>query len=197
MHSTDASVRQHAKVYSNARKALVRLGADNTLLSKYKVLFRKDLKVSTAVVDIRLPSWSEATLAWFWNIDVRGDTTSESWMAERECIRLSYLLNADSSLVQYIEYTGSELRQSLTERENRQFCFRMKWTGLSHTSRGNHKIGPLGETEQRPMTWGSCAMLLNKLQCGMHLKARLPYTSLELDYINNRSLRLLVAAQIT
>ena len=118
-------------------------------------------------------------------------------MAERECICLSYLLNADSSMVQYIECTGSKLRQSLTERENRQFCFCMKWTGLLHTSRGDHEIGPLRETEQRPITWGSCVMLLNKLQCGMHLKARLPYTSLELDYINNCSLRLLVAAQIT
>jgi hypothetical protein len=84
LHSLEANVKHHARIYSRARSALAHLGADAEILHKYKVLRKEDLKVSTAVVDVRLPNRSESTLAWFWTIDVRGDTDEQSWMSECE-----------------------------------------------------------------------------------------------------------------
>jgi hypothetical protein len=81
-HSLEANLRHQVRVYSKARHALVQLGADAEILAKYQVLKPEDLKVSTAVVDPRLPSRKEANLAWFWKVDVQGDTTTDGWMAE-------------------------------------------------------------------------------------------------------------------
>jgi len=85
VHSVEVSVRQHARIYCNARQALIHLGAEQSVISKYQVLKKADLKASTAIIDVRIPSRSEATLSWFWNMDVKGDTENHSWMAEREC----------------------------------------------------------------------------------------------------------------
>lgn len=72
------------RAYSQSRHALVRLGAGADVLAKYRVLRDEDTKVSTAVIDVRKPSRAEATLAWFWRMDVQRDTENDSWMAERE-----------------------------------------------------------------------------------------------------------------
>lgn len=85
-HSLEANLRHQVRVYTKARHALVQLGASAEILSKYQVLKPEDLKVSTAVVDPRLPSRKEANLAWFWKVDVQGDTTTDGWMAERKHI---------------------------------------------------------------------------------------------------------------
>jgi hypothetical protein len=102
-HSMEANLRHQVRVYAQARHALVQLGASTEILSKYQVLKPEHLKVSTAVVDPRLPSRKEANLAWFWKVDVQGDTTTDGWMAEREHIisgsilSLTFLLFSVSS----------------------------------------------------------------------------------------------------
>lgn len=82
LHNLESSVRHHTSIYRDARQALVRLAANSETLRRYQVLRPEHLKVSTAVVDVRIPSRSEATLAWFWNMDVSGDTASDTWMSE-------------------------------------------------------------------------------------------------------------------
>lgn len=82
IHSVDAVVRLQATIYRSARSAMVSLGASDELLARYRKLEQADLVASTAVIDVRLPTRAEATLAWFWNMDVTRDTTSDSWMAE-------------------------------------------------------------------------------------------------------------------
>lgn len=83
-HTLENNLKHLVRAYSQSRQALVRLGAGADVLAKYRVLKAEDIKVSTAVIDIRKPSRAEATLAWFWRMDVQGDTESDSWMAERE-----------------------------------------------------------------------------------------------------------------
>jgi hypothetical protein len=79
----EATVRHHVAVYRQSRAAMVNLGADDATLGRYQVLKHEDLKVSTAVIDVRMPSRTQSTLAWFWTMDVQGDTSSNTWMAER------------------------------------------------------------------------------------------------------------------
>jgi len=133
LHSTESTVRHHASVYSKARKALLSLAAPPSLMEKYKVLHRSDLVVSTAVVDVRKPSRTDATLAWFWNLDVQGDTESHGWMAECVYISPYHLMVVLTGTLQYIEFTGSEPRLSWIAHRNNMSFFRMRWIGLWHT----------------------------------------------------------------
>lgn len=63
---TRKSLRQYSQVYIDARQALLRLGADDTIMKVYKELTSSDLAMSTAVVD---PSNRHAeTLSWIWRV---------------------------------------------------------------------------------------------------------------------------------
>ncbi|THH14548.1 hypothetical protein EW146_g5797 [Bondarzewia mesenterica] len=60
------------------------LGTDDDLLSIYKDLDPKDLKVSMAISDLRKPGHRKESLAWFWNMDVQRDAEQRGWMEECE-----------------------------------------------------------------------------------------------------------------
>ncbi|KAG2139258.1 hypothetical protein DEU56DRAFT_755571 [Suillus clintonianus] len=60
---------------------LISLGADD-LLTKYRPLQKEDLKATTVVADPNARGQRNSTLAWFWSIDVEGDSTSNDWMDE-------------------------------------------------------------------------------------------------------------------
>ena len=62
-----------AKVYNTARKAMVKLGASNALLAKYKVLSANDLVASTAVMDPNARGQSRIQLSWIWQIHTHSD----------------------------------------------------------------------------------------------------------------------------
>ena len=82
LHSLDSSIRQCAKIYNNCRLALVRLGADEDVLSTYWPLIDSDLQVSKVVVDTRLASRKESSLPWFWTVDAQAETQQEGPMSE-------------------------------------------------------------------------------------------------------------------
>ena len=50
VHAVESTVQHHTQVYNCARHSIPNLGADNTLLSRYKILERQDLKIDTAVI---------------------------------------------------------------------------------------------------------------------------------------------------
>jgi hypothetical protein len=87
-------VSQYAKVYCNARAALVRLGADETTLSTFKLLTRNDVKASTAILDPNTPGSSSIRLSWIWETGPRISGSAPD--AIRECKQSSayiHLLN--------------------------------------------------------------------------------------------------------
>ena len=57
---------QYSRVYSRARAAMVRLGADERTLSTYKLLTRDDVKASTAILKPNIPGSSTLRLSWIW-----------------------------------------------------------------------------------------------------------------------------------
>ncbi|KAG2112328.1 uncharacterized protein F5147DRAFT_650963 [Suillus discolor] len=78
------STRAWAQVWSVDRAVrlnLQELGADELLL-KYRPLLKEHLKVTTAVADPNARGQRNDTLAWFWSLDVQGDSTSSDWMNE-------------------------------------------------------------------------------------------------------------------
>lgn len=82
INSQDATVRQHARIYSRARDAMVALSATADLLQRYRELSPGDLKASTAIADPSRPNHRNDQLAWFWKVDAIADSADESWMQE-------------------------------------------------------------------------------------------------------------------
>ena len=76
-------VAQYSRVYCRARAALVRLGADEHMLTKFKLLSRDDVKASTAILNPNIPGSSSIRLSWIWEIGPRISGSAPD--AIREC----------------------------------------------------------------------------------------------------------------
>ncbi|KAG1783199.1 hypothetical protein EV702DRAFT_948208, partial [Suillus placidus] len=79
VHLVDRILHLNVQIYSKCRSQLVHLGADD-LLAKFRPLEKADLKATTVVADPNARGQRNSTLAWFWSIDVEGDSTSNDWM---------------------------------------------------------------------------------------------------------------------
>ena len=64
-------VSHYSKVYCRARAALVRLGANEITLTKFKLLTKDDVKASTAILDPNIPQSSTIRLSWIWETGPR------------------------------------------------------------------------------------------------------------------------------
>ncbi|KAG1832498.1 hypothetical protein EV424DRAFT_1342450 [Suillus variegatus] len=82
VHSVDRAVSINARIYSKCRSQLCRLGADDALLKRYQPLTREHLKVSTAITNPNSRGQRNNVLAWFWSLDVEGDSDSSDWLNE-------------------------------------------------------------------------------------------------------------------
>jgi hypothetical protein len=87
VHAVESTVQHHARVYTRARKSMLDLDADASLLNRYKVLDRQDLKTNTTVIAPSVRGQRNKPLPWFWSIDVRRDADVGEWM--NDCRRFS------------------------------------------------------------------------------------------------------------
>ncbi|KAG2079945.1 uncharacterized protein F5147DRAFT_661565 [Suillus discolor] len=78
----DIELRVLSRKRGNSRSGKGRLGADDALLKRYQPLTREHLKVSTAVADPNSRGQRDNVLAWFWSLDVEGDSDSSDWLNE-------------------------------------------------------------------------------------------------------------------
>ena len=76
-------IAQCSRVYSRARAAMVRLGADDRTLNKFKLLLRADVKASTAILDPNISGSSSLRLSWIW--ETGAGIAGSSPDAMREC----------------------------------------------------------------------------------------------------------------
>ena len=74
-------VDKHVRGYHRARRAMVRLGAGEELLRKYKVIDRKHLTLSGDITQENRLGQRNDKLAWFWNVGRDLDVNS-AWMNE-------------------------------------------------------------------------------------------------------------------
>ncbi|KAG1882456.1 hypothetical protein F4604DRAFT_1879500 [Suillus subluteus] len=77
----EKAVDLNARIYSKCWLQLAKL-PDHDLLKKYLPLKKEHLKASAAVADPNARGQRDATLAWFWCMDVQGDTSGNDWMTE-------------------------------------------------------------------------------------------------------------------
>ncbi|KAK7676858.1 hypothetical protein QCA50_020194 [Cerrena zonata] len=86
-HAVQMTIDQAAKVYRTARKAMILLGADEILLSKYQVLLREDLASSTAVAEPNARGQSRVKLSWIWHM--RSQSNNPEFL--NEMLRVNWL----------------------------------------------------------------------------------------------------------
>ena len=80
VHAVESTVQHHARVYNRARKSLLDLGADASLLDKYKALEPQDLRIDTTVIAPNVRGQRNKALPWFWSMDIRRDADVGAWM---------------------------------------------------------------------------------------------------------------------
>ncbi|KAG1737441.1 hypothetical protein EDB19DRAFT_1636995 [Suillus lakei] len=72
----------NASIYSKCQTQLANLSANNEFLERYFPLLKAHLKVSTVVADPNARGQRNNTLAWFWSMDVVGDSHNSDWLNE-------------------------------------------------------------------------------------------------------------------
>ncbi|KAG1877557.1 hypothetical protein F4604DRAFT_1924204 [Suillus subluteus] len=76
------SINRHARGYSRARAAMLRLGADSDTVAVYQPLKPQDLVVSKEVTEENRHGQGSDKLAWFWRINNTEDSQKNLWMNE-------------------------------------------------------------------------------------------------------------------
>lgn len=85
VHAVESTVQHHARVYMWARQAIQDLGAETSLLGRYKVLRCQDLSIKTTVIDPHVRGQRNGSLPWFWAMDIRRDADVGEWVADCAC----------------------------------------------------------------------------------------------------------------
>lgn len=76
-------ISHYSRVYNRSRAAMVRLGADESTLTKFRVLSREDVKASTAILNPNIPGASSLRLSWIWEMGAKSSGSAPNNM--REC----------------------------------------------------------------------------------------------------------------
>ena len=93
VHAVESTVQHHARVYNRARKSMVDLGAEASLLDRYKVLQCQDLRTDTTVIAPNVRGQRNKSLPWFWSMDVQRDAEVGAWM--NDCRHISFHAHSD------------------------------------------------------------------------------------------------------
>ncbi|KAJ3525420.1 hypothetical protein NMY22_g10585 [Coprinellus aureogranulatus] len=82
LRDTDTQLKLHVKHYKNARRALLDLPADQPVLTRFQDISKKEghLKTVTAIAEPNAAGQSSAQTAWFWGVDVAGDSGKNAYM---------------------------------------------------------------------------------------------------------------------
>jgi hypothetical protein len=80
--NTSGSARHHVTMYLKARRGLFNLGPTEEERSTYQPLTREQLKITAARIDPALRGTRNTQLAWFWTMNIKGDTQDAGDMGE-------------------------------------------------------------------------------------------------------------------
>lgn len=83
VRAADAILRRSARIYTKCRAAMHALDMEEEVLDKYQEITREQLQSRTVRIDPSAIGERNTLLAWFWNLDARGDIAEDAWM--REC----------------------------------------------------------------------------------------------------------------
>ncbi|TFK61330.1 hypothetical protein BDN72DRAFT_778352, partial [Pluteus cervinus] len=89
LRSARAVIQRWTRIYRQTRVALIRLGAETTIMSKYQVLLNKHINKSLTLHDTSIPGQSGEHLPWFWGSE-SGEAIKGSHVVD-EFLRVHWL----------------------------------------------------------------------------------------------------------
>ena len=150
-------------LYDNALKALKNLGAGQEILSKYKAIKKDDLRTVTAIAEPNASGQSRSTLAWFWSLDVAGDSDGNEYLEECEVFVQAFL----SEKLIPLQYTGSigyGQKPGRTVGRKRLLSSKVRSVGLPIFSSSRRMNGT--SSVQLALMKESALMHLHRKKCG-------------------------------
>ncbi|KAG1767881.1 hypothetical protein EV702DRAFT_979832 [Suillus placidus] len=136
VHSVDRILHLNVQTYSKCRKQLVHLGADD-LLAKFRPLEKANLKATAVVADPNACGQRNSTLAWFWSIDVQGDSTSNDWMDEFYRVHWLRTLALHDRWAEELLLVGHEMIWTVNFFIHKS----QQWVGRMQEADANNKVG--------------------------------------------------------
>jgi hypothetical protein len=133
LNSVDASVRRHAQEYRNARQALVHLRASGSVMDKFPILKKEDLKMSRDVVEENRVGQRSEHVSWIWRLDHESMIGKNAWLQESECLcwRSDNFLNSPGCMsVQRVNWLRAKARHQRWKEEITIVEHEMVWTQL-------------------------------------------------------------------
>ena len=126
-------IAQYSRVYNRARAAMVRLGADERTLIKFKLLTRDDVKASTAIRDPNIPGSSTFRLSWIWETGPRLTGSAPDGMRECMISFAFYIIRPciDTTEVQCVHWIRARAQKHRWEEELLLVKYEMQWTTRS------------------------------------------------------------------
>ena len=82
VNRTTAQILKYVRGYRRARQAMERLGAEKSILEKYKEIKDEDLKMSSDLIEENRFGQKNDVMAWFWKIDGQKGNQDDKWMLE-------------------------------------------------------------------------------------------------------------------
>jgi hypothetical protein len=84
INAVDVSVRRHAQQYRNAHQALLLLGASSSVMAKFPVLKKEDLKLSRDIVEENRLGQKSEHVTWIWRVEGQSMIGEDEWLTESE-----------------------------------------------------------------------------------------------------------------
>lgn len=82
VHAADRSLKQHLRVYEQAKWALKKLGAAKTVLQRFQDILPEHTVALTSIYKPNDRGHRSDCLPWFWKMDVAGDSMTSEYMDE-------------------------------------------------------------------------------------------------------------------
>ena len=126
IHSVEQSIDASFRVYNKSREAMVKLGADSSILERYQVLRREHLTARTSAINPNARGLRYEGLPWYFSLDIPADKQS-SWMAE--CKLISMLLPlTDNNVVLRVHWLTAKATMNRWAEERELLTAEFEWT---------------------------------------------------------------------
>ena len=91
VHAADRNLKQHLRVYEQAKWALQKLGAVKSVLQRFQVILPEHVVALTAIYKPNDSGHRNDSLPWFWKMNVAGDSSTSEYMEECKFYQLCFL----------------------------------------------------------------------------------------------------------
>lgn len=122
------SLRHQAQLYRSSRKTLVLLGADADIREKYQNLETNQLSTKNTFLDVNERGQKHENLAWYWKLDVAGDTKNDEMMEECTCSSIFSIFYIKDIPVYRVNWLRARAAYDRAREEVQLVQLEMDWT---------------------------------------------------------------------